>query len=176
MSSNLEFIKSQTVVSGTTTINVEDVFSDKYDVYAVDMLDFYVSGGVDYFYLRLIDSGGSVISSTDYDHAVLEMKSDAAYVERYGTGGTNMVPGTNYLGDTTEDSFMGVFYFFNPFSSSTFTYMLGQSVQYEYSKLYGDKYVGRYDVNASITGFQWSVGVLSQTFQGGKIKVYGVKG
>ena len=174
MATNLQFIKSGTVTSGTTTINITDCFSSAYNVYKVTLNGFYASG-IDYFYLRLIDSGGSVISASDYDLASFEMKSNTTFVERYATNYSAMVPSTNYLPDSIAESYNGVFYFYNPASASSYTFMQGQSSQMEYGNNYVNKYIGILKQSASMTGFQWSVGTLSKTFQGGEINVYGVK-
>ena len=62
--SNLRLINETTVTSGTTTVNITDVFNSDYDIYKVTLEGFYASG-IDYFYLRLINSSGSVISATN---------------------------------------------------------------------------------------------------------------
>jgi hypothetical protein len=172
--SNLRLINDTTITSGTTTVNITDVFSSDYDIYQVTLEGFYASG-IDYFYLKLINSNGSVISATDYDLASLEMKSNTTYVERRATNYSAMVPSTNFLPDSEAESYNGVFYFFNPVSASSYSFMIGQSSQIEYGNNYNNKYIGVLEQTASMTGFQWSVGTLSKTFQGGKIRTYGLR-
>ena len=172
--SNLRLINESTATSGTTTVNITDVFNSDYDIYKVTLEGFYASG-IDYFYLRLINSSGSVISATNYDHACLEMKSNSAFVQRNATNYSAMVPSTNFLPDSEAESFNGVFYFFNPFLSSSYTFMIGQSSQMEYGNNYNNKYIGDLKQAVSMAGFQWSVGALSKTFQGGKIRTYGLR-
>ena len=175
MATNLQFIKSETATSGTTTLNITDCFSSAYDVYKVTLNEFYASG-IDYFYLRLIDSGGSVISASEYDLASLEMRSHSSFNERTGVNSSNMVPSTNYLGNSQAESYNAVFYFYNPASSSSYSFLQGQSSQFEYGHNYNNKYVGVLKQTASMTGMQWYVGALGATFGGGKVNVYGVKG
>lgn len=172
--SNLRLINESTATSGTTTVNITDVFNSDYDIYKVTLEGFYASG-IDYFYLRLINSSGSVISATNYDYASLEMKSNTTFVERYATNYSAMVPSTNFLPDSESESYNGVFYFFNPFLTSSYSFMIGESSQMEYGNNYNNKYIGVLKQTVSMAGFQLSVGTLSATFQGGKIRTYGLR-
>ena len=172
--SNLRLINDTTVTSGTTTVNITDVFNSDYDIYKVTLEGFYASG-IDYFYLRLINSSGSVISATNYDHACLEMKSNSAFVQRNATNYSAMVPSTNFLPDSEAESYNGVFYFFNTASTSSYSFMIGQSSQMEYGNNYVNKYIGVLKQSASMTGFQLSVGTLSATLGGGKVRTYGLR-
>ena len=172
--SNLRLINESTATSGTTTVNITDVFNSDYDIYNVTLEGFYASG-IDYFYLRLINSSGSVISAANYDLASLEMKSNASFVERNATNYSAMVPSTNFLPDSEAESYNGVFYFFNTASTSSYSFMIGQSSQMEYGNNYVNKYIGVLKQSASMTGFQLSVGTLSATLGGGKVRTYGLR-
>ncbi len=171
--SNLRLINETEVTSGVTTVNVTDVFSADFDIYKITLEGFYAST-IDYFYLRLINSSGSVIS-TPYDLASLEMVSDVAYYERRGLNYTSMTQSTNYLPNSLAESYNAVFYFFNPFLSSSYSFLLGQSVESEYTDLYNNKSIGVLKQTTSITGYQWSVGALGGTLSGGKIRTYGLR-
>jgi len=171
--SNLRLINETTATSGVSTISTTDVFSADFDIYKITLEGFYAST-IDYFYLRLINSSGSVIATT-YDVASLEMKSDGAFNNRIGTNFTAMFPGTNYLPNSEAENYNGVFYLFNPTSSSSYSFMLGQSNEAEYSNMYSNKYIGVLKQTSSITGFQLSVGTLSGTLSGGKIRTYGLR-
>ena len=173
--SNLRLIDETTATSGVTTVSVTDVFSSDYYIYKVTLDGFYASGGVDYFYLRLINSSGSVISATDYALADLDMRSHQAFVENKNTGNSGMFYGTHFLPDAEAEAFNGVFYFFNPASTSSYTFMLGQSATFEYGNNYNKKYISVLKQTASITGLQFYVGTLSQTLGGGKIRTYGLR-
>src|SRR5210317_1461778 len=108
MAGSLEFINETTVTSGVATVSETDVFSANYDVYKITLEGFYAST-IDYFYLRLINSLGSVIS-TSYDVASLEMISNASFNERKGTNFTAMFPSTNFLPNSEAENYNGVFY------------------------------------------------------------------
>ena len=171
--SNLRLINETTVTSGVTSVSATDVFSSDFDIYKITLEGFYAST-IDYFYLRLINSSGSVIATT-YDVASLEMKSGGAFNERRGTNFTAMFPSTNFLPNSEAENYNGVFYITNPYDSLSYSFMLGQSSQAEYSEMYGNKYIGVLKQTSSITGFQLSVGTLGGTLSGGKIRTYGLR-
>ena len=113
MATNLEFIKS---VSGTsiTSLDVTDCFSDTYEVYYVKIsLD---TDNLGYFEMMLLDSGGSLITGSDYDIAVLEMKSNTTFGE-YRFTNQNESIGWRNLGVYIDDGDGYVFsaYIYNPF-------------------------------------------------------------
>jgi len=171
--SNLRLINETTVTSGVSTVSATDVFSSDFDIYKITLEGFYAST-IDYFYLRLISSSGSVIATT-YDNASLEIRTDGTYNERKGTNFSGMFSSTNFLPNSEAENYNGVLYFFNPASSSSYSFMIGQSSENEYSHLYGNKYIGVLKLTNSITGFQLSVGSLGGTLSGGKIRTYGLR-
>jgi len=172
--SNLKLIKEVTVTSGQATVSVTDVFSSDYDIYQVSLTGFYAAG-IDYFYLRLINSSDAVVSDANYDLASLEMKSNTSFNERRSTNYTNMFPSTNFLGNSEAESYNEILYFFNPVSASSYTFMVGESSQFEYGHSYNNKKIGVLKQAVSMTGFQLLVGSLGHTLSGGKVRVYGLK-
>jgi hypothetical protein len=172
--SNLRLINETEVTSGVTTVNVTDVFSTDFDIYKITLEGFYAST-IDYFYLRLINSAGSVIPTASYDSASLEMRASGAFNERRGLNYTSMTHSTNFLPNSLAESYNAVFYFFNPFSSSSYSFLLGQSVESEYSDIYNNKSIGVLKQTDSITGYQWLVGALGGTLSGGTIRTYGLR-
>jgi len=171
--SNLRLINETEVSSGVSTVSATNVFSANFDIYKITLEGFYAST-IDYFYLRLINSSGSVIL-TSYDVASLEMRSGGAFVERRGTNYTAMFPSTNFLPNSEAENYNGVLYIFNPTSSLSYSFMLGQSNEDEYSEMYSNKYIGVLKQTNSITGFQLSVGTLGGTLSGGTIRTYGLR-
>ena len=103
------------------------------------------------------------------------MKTNSSFNERRATNYTAMFPSTNYLPNSEAENYNGVFYLFNPTSSLSYSFMVGQSNQAEYSAMYSNKYIGVLKQTSSITGFQLSVGTLGGTFSGGKIRTYGLR-
>ena len=178
MATNLQFIKSTTVSSGVTTVNVDNVFSADYDVYYCNIIGLYhnlnVENGVEG--IRFIDSAGSVISAAEYDYAVLLMLASAAFTDTTRATGANHI-NMPIITDQLSDSGGGNlgFYVFNPYDSSSYTFTTSQMAGKNTSDFYGHKGIGVHKVAETIRGFQLYESNAARTFGGGQINVYGVK-
>ena len=170
MATNLQFIKSAEVSSSTSVVNITDVFSSKYDVYKITIANTHCSGLSDNFSARLIDSGGSQIT-TNYDYAGQILYSYASFGENRSTG-QNRWQRISISGAVTRQGGL-VMYVFNPFSSS-YTFQTSQSSNYDGSGLQGYKNIGVNKNATSCTGISFfDNGGL--TIEKSNINVYGVK-
>ena len=169
MATNLQFIKSATS-SSSSTASITDVFSPTYDVYAIQLgWEKQTSGNVN---LRLIDSGGSVISDSEYDFTYLQTASFNNFGEYRQTAQTSF-PELFFASTTVGGGI--ILYVFNPNDSSSYTFIQGQ-----YTGFYdggggggqGRKFNGVHKVTEQITGLQLvcQSGTISAT-----IDAYGVK-
>ena len=70
MATNLEFIHQQDMSTSTSDISITNLFSDTYSSYFISTSGVQ-SSGFSRFTMRLLDSGGSPITQTEYDVAVL---------------------------------------------------------------------------------------------------------
>ena len=172
MATNLEFIKS---ASGTSVVSVDvtDCFSDKYDVYQVLIAKSDVSAE-DYSVLRLIDSGGSVISANEYDYAELGMYSYTTFAQNRNTN-SSAILNINVSGTSTAQGIGTMFYVFNPFDSSSYTFVAGQTSGVVTSGLAGGKYIGVHKVAEQITGIQLLRNNLNGVYDTLTVNVFGVK-
>tara|TARA_Y100000114_G_C11683364_1_gene289727 strand:+ start:110 stop:631 length:522 start_codon:yes stop_codon:yes gene_type:complete len=173
MATNLQFIKSASG-SDVASVSVTDCFSANYDVYMVSITKFdYISssnaGG-----MRFIDSGGSVISDSEYDHADLQLRMYASFQELRSTGGTSMLVGIDSAGGQGENTTGFTAFIYNPFDSSSFTFTNFQNTDFTSgSGGIGYKGIGVHKSAEQITGvnfFNRGTGNISAT-----INVYGVK-
>ena len=167
MATNLEFIKSASG-SGVSTVSVTDCFSSNYDVYKIVINNVDNTGATSAF-IRMLDSGGSEISASDYDRAYLGMYSAHSFAEGRNTGQTSFTSVGFYNGSTGGGA---VYYVYNPFSSS-YTFLQGQVSYFETSYSSGIKYIGVLKQSASMTGF--NINLTGQTFDSIDISVFGVK-
>jgi len=167
---NLELITSQT---GTTVANFDltNIFSDKYDVYKIQLFDEEVANA-DYNFFRVIRSAGTD-SGANYDYANLAMYSFTSFAEIKATGSTT----ANYLGylyPALYDDGIGVtMYVFNPYDSSSYTFFTAQSSSFANTVgLYGFKSIMVHKVAEQLTGIS-----IQRTGNFNKItaNVYGVK-
>lgn len=170
MIGNLEFIHQEVITSSTSSVDITDVFSSKYDVYCITATDFSTVGtaatGIN---ARYINSSGTVISSSIYSSANLTIADNATFVENRTTTGT----GANIFGgfDQLPDSFGSIAYVFNPFQTQ-YTFAITQEARTDETIFRGGKNISVLKNTDSITGFRAYAG---QTFNTGKITVYGVK-
>jgi hypothetical protein len=172
MAGSLEFIKS---ASGTSvsSLDVTDCFSDKYDVYKItyDLNNdtFNIVGN-----LRFLDSGGSVISASEYDYAALNLNAAGTFVERRGTSQTSILRLTT--SNTNTDS-AGFLYIYNPYDSSSYTFVTFQNsalaVPIGSAVEYGVKGIGVHKSAETISGI--NILVNSGNWNSIEVSVYGVK-
>jgi len=175
MAGSLELISTTTMTDDVQTVNITNVFSDKYDVYMIKGSNMLgknsTATGVN---LRLINSSDSVLSS-NYDFAQLTLKGEASFSEGRSTTATRL---ENVFGglDDSGQSQGNVAYIYNPFSSSSYTFCQWQSASTPSGNLRGHKGIGVLHTTASITGFQVELNESASRFSGnGKVSVYGVK-
>ena len=168
MATNLQFITNVKGADNITALDIDNVFSDKYDVYFVTHLTGQSSVG--YISMSLLDSAGSEVTTTTYDKAHLSMPANQSFSERR-TVNNNKWERVNYtfqnaIGGTTS------YYIYNPYNSSSFTFMTHQTGFESQGTLYGLKGIGVERTTATRRGFRISA---SSSFSGADISVYGVK-
>ena len=170
MATELQFIKS---ASGTSvsSLSVTDCFSDKYDVYKITFdIDSSTAASALDFGLRLIDSGGSVISASEYDRANYNLNSYTTFGEFRSTNTDKFNSHTQL--QSTGNSAGGISYLFNPYNSSSYTFHKAETFFDNSGNLVGKKIIGVHKVAEQITGINYFLPSDSFT---GTIKVYGVK-
>jgi len=167
---NLEFIKS-TTGSSVTSLDVTDCFSAKYDVYQINLVQFdrATAGGAG---IRLLDSGGTVITANEYDFAYLNMRSYMSSAEAR-TVNTSDIEILAYSQTTALDTTTGtVWNVFNPYDSSSYTFTKGQSsVMVDGYGVASYKAIGVHKSAEQITGFQIYTNAVSFN---ATVKVYGL--
>jgi hypothetical protein len=172
MATNLQFIKSVSGASSSSSLSITDVFSAQYDVYVITyncVSDSTSPKGVN---MRLINSSDSVISNSNYDYAVLELKTFATFNEDRNTNQTSFDAVLGYT-DLANEGGSGKFELYNPFQSS-YTFLTQQSMSSHNGEEIGHKSVGVLTEETSCTGFNiflTSTDLTSET----KFTVYGVK-
>ena len=176
MATNLQLIHREPITSSQSTTSITNCFTSSYDVYKI------VSSGISTagttavtLNMRLIDSGGSVISDSEYDYGHLIMRTDAAFVEQYATGQTKFYRPFAESTDQAPDSQGAIIYVFNPNDSSAYTFIIYQNMDSGSSLHIGMKGIGVHNVAEQITGFQLVEDNGSRPYDTGTISVYGVK-
>jgi len=175
--SNLRLI-NETNASSVSSVNITDVFSADFDIYKIEIeADDYNANSL--LTLRLINSSGSVISSTDYQNANLYLRTDSGYSEERSTADNVLfakVLGFFSYNSGSRQGGAGTVYIFNPTNTSSYTFALAQaSSDAQTSRLGGVKGIGVLKQTSSITGFQLTQDIYTATYGDIKAKVYGLR-
>jgi hypothetical protein len=167
----LVFIHQEVISTSTSSVDITNVFSSRYDVYKITATDFSTVGtaavGIN---ARYINSSGTVLSS-NYDSANLTLADNATFVENRTTTGT----AANIFGafDQLPDSFGSVAYVFNPFDTN-YTFAIATESRSDEQIFRGGKSISVLKSTDSITGFRAIETTGTRPFDTGKITVYGV--
>jgi len=174
--SKLKFIHKETISGSTSTTNVTDVFTSSYDTYKIISTGISTVGTayVD-LNMRLIDSGGSVVSASEYDYGNLNMLSWDAFSETRATGQTSFLRAFSESTDQEAESQGGEITVYSPYESGLLTMITyGNSQRYGGSYSSGLRGIGVHQSAESITGFQLLESNGSRPYDSGVILVYGV--
>lgn len=172
MTTKLEFIKSETI-SSATVIDMNGVFSDRYDVYVLKW-DFSLDSAIGgrWNYIRFKDSGNTIDSGTNYNSAVLHPRTDGAFTQYRLTSTTSM----QRMGIQDQLGGGTMFTIYNPFDSGSYTFVQCQNSGWDNvspTRLFGAKGIGVHKVAQSNTGFRIFNSATSN--MSGTAKLYGVK-
>jgi len=173
--SNLRLINETEITSSQSSTNITDVFSSNFDIYKITLQDISTVGTTDVdINARFINSSGSVDTTGTYHYAVLQLKSYSAFTENRGTTYNRIDRIT--LSDQSPEAQGSVIYVYNPFSSSSYTFLNWQS-SYSRDNGYGEgfKGIGCLLELSSITGIQFFDVNTDRPYNSGTIRVYGLR-
>ena len=170
--SNLRLINETSVSSSVSSVNVTDVFSSDFDIYKITSDLFFNSQT--WVQLRFINLSGSVISASNYDNAALLADSSASFSENRGTNESS-TQHLSFTGESIAESGGLVAYVFNPYSSSSYSFLLSQGSVYRTDNAdnLNTKNISVLKQTASMSGFQ--ILPLSGTIDGATIRTYGLR-
>ena len=155
---------NETITTVSNTISITDVFSADFDIYKIT----YDNGG-QYGLLKFINSAGSIVSSS-YDTARHNLKLNTSYSETRVTGQTVGIYA--FSESSSADGGGNVLYVFNPFSSSSYTFVIAQTVDISTSTNHRiAKTIGVHKITASMSGFQ--LNALASV--SGTLRTYGLR-
>ena len=168
--SNLRLINQTDITSDVSSVNVTDVFSADFDIYKITIDNASLNTSSTDLRYRFINASGSVVSASNYDSAFLVLNSGSAFGEERETNTTH-TEGISYL-DTAPDSSSVVSYIFNPYSSSSYTFLTSQASTHS-GRYYGHKGIAVLKQASSITGI--NVLASSNSIASGVIRTYGLR-
>tara|TARA_B100001939_G_scaffold318419_1_gene305823 strand:+ start:1416 stop:1943 length:528 start_codon:yes stop_codon:yes gene_type:complete len=171
--SALRLINETTVSASTSSVDVTDVFSADFDIYKITTNNFSTVGttatALD---LRFLNESGSVITNSKYDYGYWNMKAETTFAEVRATDATFI---DNFLvTDQSPEVASSVTYVFNPFSSSSYTYLINQSSRRESGNFRSQKYIAVLKQERRMGGFRLFE-TNSRPFDSGVIRTYGLR-
>ena len=171
--SALRLINETTVSSSVSSVNIENVFTDDFDIYKITSngIELTSNGGAN-IDLRFINSSGSVIS-TNYALAILNLKSNTSFSEGNRSTNNDRVQFFYGRAGASGETTGSVAYIFNPTNTSSYTFGVFQNF-YDNNNISpeGSKGILSLTQTNSITGFQ---AFSSSTFDEGVIRTYGLR-
>ena len=168
MATNLEFIKSATASGGVNTLDISDCFSAEYDVYELLIPKVDTASNFYPSFRFLKASDGTADTTANYDSAGLLFGTTAITEIRY-TNQTSIINSFG-LASTNDANNFGRVTIYNPFDSSSYTFINGFSV-FVYSNLEGGKTIAVHKVAQSNSGIQLLFTNMTEV----KASIYGVK-
>tara|TARA_R100001460_G_scaffold13171_1_gene29892 strand:- start:22 stop:543 length:522 start_codon:yes stop_codon:yes gene_type:complete len=173
MATNLQFIKNLTPTGSSSSLSVTDVFSAQYDVYAVTYHLTTDSGSPKDTHLRFINSSDTIVTNSNYDYAYRIMNTGSSFSDSKATG-QDKITGMFAPTDFPPEGNAGIFYVYNPFSSSSYTFVTLQSANSHNGTSAGWKGIAVLKETTSITGLNMFLSSTNPTNES-YINVYGVK-
>ena len=166
--SALRLINETEITSGVAQVNITDVFSADFNIYKITVSELNSAGSIG-ANLRFINTSGSSITSSIYDYAFLNMKTDASFAEARNTNNDDW---DDWFGNpsTTTSTAQGVGYIFNPFDSSSYTFGIWQNSQ----STRVHKKIGVLKQTSSISGFAFFTND-GFNFSSGLVRTYGLR-
>ena len=172
--SALRLINQTEISSGVSSVDVTDVFSADFDIYKIIVTNLATVGtsstATD---MRLIRASGSVNDNSSYDDAYTNMKAETSFQEVRETGQQQL---NNIFGvpDQSPEVSSSVTYVFNPFQTTTYTFVVNESSRFAGGNFRGQKYIGILEELDSMSGFRLFE-TNTRPFASGTIRTYGLR-
>ena len=161
---------NETSGTSVSSISVTDVFSADFDIYQITINNSDITIK-DYSEVRFINSSGSVVAASNYDNAQLDMHGESAFSEIRGTNADSTGLAFAMTNDLEPEGISNSYYFFNPYSSSSYSFGLWQSEGVPSGGGLSIKGIGVLKQTASMTGIQF----YNVSFTDISVKCYGLR-
>ena len=169
MSNSLRLVKQTNITSTVSAVDFTDVFSSNFDIYQITFSNADADTTVD-VNVNFINSSGTILQgSSDYEYAWYRLRNDT-FSDVRSTGATTL---QNGLGQFATVGGSSVGYILNPFSTSSYTFLLSQSGGMSGSEGRMIKFIGVLQRKDRVTGIR--IVASGVNFTTGKVAVYGVR-
>jgi hypothetical protein len=171
--SNLRLINETSVSSSVAKVRIENVFTSDYDIYKI-VYDKFFADGQDLINLSFLTPQGiEERLYYAYSWAFLNCQTNASFSQGRDNQDDD-IQGISVIGSSTGESAGGVLYIFNPFSSSSYTFVTSQNSAMRGSVNQNKKGIGSLNLANSMGGFAFSING-TDSFTSGVIKTFGIR-
>jgi len=173
--SALRFIKEEAIpATGVSSISITNVFSDEFDVYCLMGTNISTnSTSHDNVQARLIDETDTIRNSS-YDTSQQDGAAEGAISAILGTNASSFGNASFMTSDLEPESLAMVWWIFNPYSASSYTYAYWQGGASLAGLTRMRKGVGVLKSTDRITGFYIYQNNSSRLMNSGHLRVYGL--
>jgi len=170
----LELIETQTISSGSSSVDFTDIKQDIYNIHFITAQDIYLSTSA-HANFRVSNDNGSTFENSNYGHSLKYGATDGTTAENKSATGTEipyLITSDNNNADHNQGAYM---YLYSAGDSTKYTYLNAHSFAFNTinSLNYYQFGGGVYKVEETVNAFQFYAS--SGTFSGGKISLYGYR-
>lgn len=170
--SNLRLINKTSISASANTFSITDIFTSDFSIYKLQLKDF-VNDSACYLNARFINSSGSVVA-TSYDNAQHLTDFGSTSSDNNSTSRTQ-IEYLSYFGSGATNNTDLTMYIFNPYLSSSYTFLLNQGMGY-IGRGQHSKSLSVLKQTSVITGIQFSAEYVSSIdLTSGTVKTYGLR-
>jgi len=177
MAGSLIKITSASTTSNVSTIDIGGAnWDNSYDVYMVKIYNLQQSTGTDVrLKARILKSDNSADSTSNYEYAMLGLRTEAAFDDLPDTGQTEWSNLTYLFRGSTSYGANAIFYLFNFNNASEYNFITNEGVGYGYdgNELMGSVGSGVHKVTQVAKGLQFSL--TTNSISNINIDLYGLK-
>ena len=174
--SALRLINETEITSAVNGISVTDVFSADFDIYYATISNVSQDSTTgNNTRMRFVNASGSIVSASNYDNAQLDMAAETTFGEIRGTNADSTGLAFAMTNDLEPEGISNSYYFFNPYSSSSYTFAIQQGSSRFSGVFRSGKGIAVLKQLTSITGFHIYQATSSINLNSGFIRVYGLR-
>lgn len=170
--SALRLITESSVTSAVNHVEIQNCFTDDFDVYQIQVSDMSLDGTTHATVGLRLMSTTSVLSDSNYDYAFHFMAPNTTATEERSTNQSAFNNACAYFTDQEPEGNFATFYVYNPVLSTSYTFIQGMSGSAYSGIIRFQKYLGTYTNQNSVDGVRINAGA---NLIKGNIAIYGLR-
>jgi hypothetical protein len=169
--SALRFISETNVTSAVNNVEIQNCFTDDFDVYKIHVSDMSTDGTTHGTVSLRLMSDSSVLSDSNYDWAYIFFAPNTSSTEERNTNQDKFTNSIATFTDQEPEGNFATFYVYNPTLATSYTFIQGMSGSSYAGIVRFQKYLGTYTNQSSVNGIRLNA---EQNLIKGNIAIYGL--